>query len=403
MLKTSLEPGKGFQGLKKDWKCTSRSLFSALTSIVFVLSGAIPMLSSAASSAGLSSKQAASFVMCGIAIGALISIAASLYYRMPFFFASSLTGIAVLTPMFDKFSIAEMTGGFIIAGIAVAVIGISGITGWIAKYLPLPVVLGMVAGVFMSYGLNIISSITSDPLSGFIIIGAFVLFSLLTKKIPPTVVSLIAGVLCAVFIYHTDFTYSTEAGFSLPVFILPDFSGHIVLSVSLPLVIMALADIFKGYGVLKSGGYDIPLNAVTTLSGIGSIFAAFGLSHTITLAGPVMAILSGKDAGEKRLRFISAVIFCCALIAVCAFLWLLLPIITQLPSSILSLICGLAMTNLLVSSLQGAFGAGKFQMGALAAFLTGVSNVTICGISAPVWAIVFGLIVTISMEREHWQ
>ena len=43
MLKTSLEPGKGFQGLKKDWKCTSRSLFSALTSIVFVLSGAIPM------------------------------------------------------------------------------------------------------------------------------------------------------------------------------------------------------------------------------------------------------------------------------------------------------------------------------------------------------------------------
>ncbi|MFR4797643.1 MAG: hypothetical protein ACLT9U_02280, partial [Lentihominibacter sp.] len=88
-----IEPGKGFRDLKADWKCSSRSIFAALTSLVFVLSGAIPMLASVANSAGLTSRQAASFVMCSMAVGGIISIIASLYYRTPFYFAASLTAI----------------------------------------------------------------------------------------------------------------------------------------------------------------------------------------------------------------------------------------------------------------------------------------------------------------------
>ena len=75
----------------------------------------------------------------------------------------------------------------------------------------------------------------------------------------------------------------------------------------------------------------------------------------------------------------------------------------QLPGTIIDLICGIAMTGLLVSSLQGAFGTGRFQMGALAAFLIGLSKVSILGIGAPVWAIVFGWIVTLCMENGQWR
>ena len=159
-----IEPGKGFRDLKADWKCSSRSIFAALTSLVFVLSGAIPMLASVANSAGLTSRQAASFVMCSMAVGGIISIIASLYYRTPFYFAASLTAIVVLAPMFEEFSIAEMVGGFIIAGVTLFAIGATGLMGWIGEHLPLPVVLGMVAGVFMSYGLDKVSSIIKDPL-----------------------------------------------------------------------------------------------------------------------------------------------------------------------------------------------------------------------------------------------
>ena len=38
-------------------------------------------------------------------------------------------------------------------------------------------------------------------------------------------------------------------------------------------------------------------------------------------------------------------------------------------------------------------------MGVLAAFLVGMSGISIFGIGAPVWAVVFGLIVTICMEK----
>lgn len=403
-MRPLIEPGKGFKDLKKDWKCSSHSLFAALTAMVFVISGAIPMLASVADSAGMSSKQATSFVMCSMLVGAVISIVASLYYRTPFYFAASLTAIVVLKPMFQQFSLAEMVGGFVIAGIAVFIIGYTGLMGWIGDHLPLPVVLGMVAGVFMSYGLDIISSITSDPLSGCIIAGSFVVFPLITKKVPPHIVALAAGIVCAIFIHKMSFAGAgSDAGLALPVFTGPDFSGSVLLTVSLPLVIMALADVFKGYGVLKSNGYDLPLNTITSLSGLGSILAAFGLGHTISLAGPVMAILAGKEAGEKDKRFTGAVIYCIGVVVVCILLGILIPVIMQLPDTVMSLICGLAMTGLLMSSLQGAFGAGKFQMGALAAFLVGLSKLTLFGIGAPVWAVVFGLIVTFGMEREQWK
>lgn len=153
----------------------------------------------------------------------------------------------------------------------------------------------------------------------------------------------------------------------------------------------------------KGKGYDIPLNTVTSLSGIGSMLAAFGLGHTISLAGPVMAILAGKDAGEKESRFVGAVVFCGGVVIVCILSGILIPVIMQLPKTVIDLICGLAMTGLLTSSLQGAFGSGKFQMGALTAFLVGLSKLTLFGIGAPVWAVVFGLLVTLGMELEQWK
>ncbi|MDE8735280.1 benzoate/H(+) symporter BenE family transporter, partial [Eubacteriales bacterium DFI.9.88] len=122
-------------------------------------------------------------------------------------------------------------------------------------------------------------------------------------------------------------------------------------------------DVFKGYGVLKANGCDLSRNSVTVLSGLGSILAAFGLGHTISLAGPVMAILAGEDAGRRERRFPGAVINCGGVLVVCVLSGILIPFIMQLPGTIIDLICGIAMTGLLVSSLQGAFGTGRFQMG----------------------------------------
>ena len=156
----------------------------------------------------------------------------------------------------------------------------------------------------------------------------------------------------------------------------------------------------KGYGVIKAKGYDIPLNTVTSFSGIASVFSAFGLGHTVSLAGPVMAILAGDDAGEKKDRYVGTVIFCAGVIVLCVFLGFLIPVITGLPATVIDLICGLAMTGLLTSSLHGAFGGERCHMGALAAFLVGMSGLSLFGIGAPVWAVVFGLIVTLCMERK---
>ena len=68
-MRPLIEPGSGFKSLKEDWRCESQAVFSALTAVVFVLSGAIPMLASVANNAGMTPKQAVSFVMCSMLIG----------------------------------------------------------------------------------------------------------------------------------------------------------------------------------------------------------------------------------------------------------------------------------------------------------------------------------------------
>lgn len=67
------------------------------------------------------------------------------------------------------------------------------------------------------------------------------------------------------------------------------------------------------------------------------------------------------------------------------------------------LFAGLHRIGLLTSSLTGAFGERRFTLGALTAFVVGLSHISIVGIGAPVWAILFGIMVSLIAERADFK
>jgi benzoate membrane transport protein len=60
------------------------------------------------------------------------------------------------------------------------------------------------------------------------------------------------------------------------------------------------------------------------------------------------------------------------------------------------------MLGVLINSLKAAFSDSQFQMGAFFALIIGMSGVSFFNISAPLWAIVGSLIVSILVEKDHF-
>jgi benzoate membrane transport protein len=73
-----------------------------------------------------------------------------------------------------------------------------------------------------------------------------------------------------------------------------------------------------------------------------------------------------------------------------------------LPGSLVNLLAGLALLEVLGSSFAAAFGA-KFRVGAIFTFLITISGVRLLNIGAPFWGLVGGAIISLLLEREDFR
>jgi benzoate membrane transport protein len=70
--------------------------------------------------------------------------------------------------------------------------------------------------------------------------------------------------------------------------------------------------------------------------------------------------------------------------------------------TVAAVLAGLAMVSLFTTAFEVAFSSSnKLQMGAFFAFIVACSNISIYNISAPVWSLLVGVIVSLIFEREN--
>lgn len=402
-MKTVLEPGVGIKTGFRDLRFNPDNLTSFLVSVVFSLSGAVVIFINVAAKANFTQAQAVSWICSAFVISGIISALLDLYYKVPLLGMPTLTGMLVMGPVLKLFTVPEVVAGYIIAGVVFALLGLSGLLGKYAKYLPLPIVMGMIAGVFMSYGTAIVTSIQALPLIGILTVAAFLITPQISKKIPAQAVSLVVAVVLTLILIPIE-GKAGLFGVTVPIFVAPSFNPNVILSIALPLVLVSIADLLKCYGVLKANGYEPPINSMVFWpSGIGSILGAVFLSPTLSMTGPITAIVSDPAAGPLQSRYVGAFLKALSAIAIGLCAGFLVPFLMKLPAGVTSVLAGLAMIGLFTSSLSVAFGSKKFTIGAFTAFIVALANLNLAGISAAVWALLFGVIVSALLERPHFK
>lgn len=403
-MKTPLEPGPGLRAGFRDLRFNANNLTAFVVSVIFSLTGAVVIFSNVATKANFTQDQAVSWISAAFIISGILSSLLSIHYKIPILAMPTLTGMLVMGPILAVFPVQQIVAGYAIAGVVYALLGISGLLGKYAKYLPLPIVMGMIAGVFMSYGTAIVTSIKTLPLIGFATVAAYLISPLFTKKIPQQAFAVVVAIVLTLIMIPIESTTGLF-GITIPQLVPPSFSNlNVVLAISLPLVLVSIADLLKCYGVLKTNGYEPPINAMSFWpSGIGTIVSAFFLAPPVSMTGPITAITSDPAAGPLESRYVGSVLKSLSSIAIGLSAGFLVPFLMTLPASVTSVIAGLAMIGLFTGSLSGAFGTKKFTIGAFTAFIVALANITIWNISAAVWALIAGVVVSAFLERDHFK
>lgn len=379
---------------------------NAFVALVFAASAPVAIILGVGVEGGLSQSDLASWIFAAFAINGLLTVVVSLLYRMPLAFFWTIPGTVLVGPALDHLSFAEVIGAFYATGLLLLVLGLTSSVRRVMAYLPMPIVMAMVAGVFLQFGLNWINAFEKDfwiALPMTVVFFAMPLFPALSRRVPPMIGVLVVGAVAMALTGRApsiDGTGGAQAWLAMPNVYAPDFSLRAMVELVVPLAVTVIAaQNAQGIAILQASEYRPPVNTVTTSCGLVSMFTApFGCVSTC-LTGPCNAIL--VSGGERSGQYTAAI--CLGLLAV--IFGLLSPLFTDLmlatPPAFIATLAGLALLRVLQSAFQISF-RGRFTMGALVTFLVTLADHPLYNIGAPFWGLVFGFLASWVLEREDF-
>ena len=372
---------------------------NGLVAFLFAASGPVAIILAVGTRGGLSPSDLSSWIFGAFFVNGLISIAFCLFFRQPLVFFWTIPGAVLVGPALGHLSWAEVIGAFVATGILMLALGLSGWVRRAMEAVPMPIVMGMVAGVFLRFGLDLVFAIRDDvwiaaPMAAaFVVLGAF---PRVARLLPPLIGALAVGVVMIWALGRFEAAPETLAVVR-PNLYVPAFSWRAMVELVVPLAITVLV-VQNGQGitVLRSAGHAPPVDAIAAACGAGAIVTAFVGAVPTCLTGPVNAILS--SSGEKRRQYTGGIFV--GLLAL-AF-GLLAPVFTRLmlgtPKAFIAALAGLAMLRVLQSAFTVSF-RDRFALGALVTFLVTVADIPMFNVGAPFWGLVFGYAASRLLER----
>lgn len=353
------------------------------------------------SEAGVSGQIITAWVGVSYAFGGLIAIVLSLYYKMPIAGAWTIPGFILIASTLENASLSEVFGGFWLAGVIVLILGVTGLVRRVVSLLPMPVMMGMIAGVLLQFPVGIVTSLQEST----IIVGAgiigYVIFDRLGgffRRVPGILGTTLLGGVAAGIVGALDFT-GFEFGFGGVEFIVPSFSLVSLLSVAIPLALLVIgAENMQAIGILDSIKFKPPVNSMTIISGVGGMLAALFGAHNANIAGPTTAVMASPDAGPVEGRYVASTLAGIVYILLALVSGTIVAILGAIPGSLTSVLIGMVLIKPVVNAIEQTWRTSTFAIGAFFAFFIAVSDVTFLGISAPFWALVGGAVASLVFE-----
>jgi benzoate membrane transport protein len=387
------------QGVIKNVRdIPSSTTLSALLQGFFVVlvgyTGPLLVVIQAGKAGGLSDPQISSWVW-GVVVGnGVLGILMSLAFRVPLAAPYSTAGAALLGVSMMNFPFQEVVGAYVVVGLAVFLLGLSGLFGRLVALIPQPVAMGMLAGVLLRFGLDLFKGLPVSPL---VITAMLVIFYVLKRigfKVP-MLGALILGVVVSLGLGEFQFQ-AVALDLTQPIFVMPTFSLSAILTLALPLFVVALSSQYiPGQAILKFYGYDnAPIDRILMLTGLGSALVAFVGAHGMTLSAYTAAFIVSPDAHpDKDKRYVAGVYAGLWHIVTGIFGATVVALFSAFPSALVAGISGLALLGTIQSSLHGALDNAESRDAALVAFLCTAANFSLFGVGAPFWGLLAGVAV----------
>ncbi|GIO19550.1 benzoate transporter [Oceanobacillus oncorhynchi subsp. incaldanensis] len=379
-----------------------KTFSTGVLAAIFGCTGPALIIIGGARDAGLTTEQMISWLFAVYFFGGLIGIYMALKYKQPIVGAYSIPGAVLVAAGLQSYSLNEISGAYLAAGIIVLILGLSGLIGKIMNWLPVPIVMAMIVGAMIKFGTDMIISIQGAPLIVGGAIIAYLLSSRLIPKLPPILIAFIVGCILAAFTGQFQMG-EMQTSLALPQILMPVFNIEAIMSVGIPLALLVIgAENAQSIGVLMAEGYKPPINAMTVISGIGGIVTSFFGGHNANIAGPMTAICASEESGDKEGRYASVLINGILFGAFGLVAGVAVSFVVALPSVLVATVAGLAMVGVLVTSLQTAFTGKKFQIGAFFSLIIAMSGISFFGVSSPFWALIGGVLVSLILESKDF-
>jgi len=394
-------PLTGATRLRRDFG--SKYVANAFIGVLFSATGPVAVILTVGTQGGLSSTELASWIFGVFFLNGALTVLASWLYRQPLAMFWTIPGTVLLGPALGHLDWPEVIGAFFATGLLILLLGLSGWVRRMMRVLPMPIVMAMVAGVFLRFGLELVHALGDD----FAIAAPMVLvfFGLSAwpsgaRRVPPIIGALVVGAVAVALSGQFGSLQALGQWTAEPLLQAPEWSVQAMIELVIPLTITVLVvQNGQGIAVLRSAGHEAPINAVTIACGVWSLLVACVGGVSTCLTGPTNALLSAS--GERSRHYVAGI--CCGLLAM--LFGLFAPLATQLllatPAAFIAVLAGLAMLRVLQSAFVTAFST-RFTLGALVTFVVTVADVTVLNIGAAFWGLIAGILVSLLLEREDF-
>ena len=401
-LERPTRPGPGWRELRADFGATP--VANAFIAWVFTVSAPLAIILAVGTRGGLAEAELASWVFGVFCVNGAITVLFSWRYRQPLGFAWTIPGTVLVGPALGHLAFAEVIGAFVATGVLILVLGASGWVRRAMQAVPMPIVMGMVAGVFLRFGLDLVRALHDDAAIAGPMVASYVVLAAspaLARRLPPIIGALIVGAAAAALLGRVDASAMGALELVRPVLHTPAWSWTAMLELVLPLAITVLVvQNGQGLAVLKSAGHEPPIDAITVACGAGSIAAALVGGVSSCLTGPSNAILTSSGARERH--YIAGIGYGLMMLAFGLFSPVFTRLFLQAPKAFIAVLAGLALLRVLQAAFSTSF-KDRFTLGALVSFLVTVADLPLFNIGAAFWGLVAGIAVAWLLERGDFR
>lgn len=376
------------------------SHFSAgITAVVVGYSSAVVLVIEAAKASGANSAMVESWLFAvGLGMG-LTTLLYSWRNKIPLVTAWSTPGAAFLIGNAQGFSLNEVIGACLAAGVLSLLSARVKYLSEKIESIPASIASAMLAGILLPICLNVFNQATDFPLTFVGFISLYVIGFLFFPRYLMIAILVLAG--GSSFLSGSSSSIEWQLSISSPIWIQPHFTIRAFVGIALPLfLITQLSQNIPGIAILKLHGHKPDHRNI--LSGIAAtqvLTAPFG-GFAFNYAAITAAICMGEEAGsDPKSRYFAAMITGTGYVMLGLFSWLVVLVFSAMPAVIIALLAGLALLGTLQNALTTAFSNDNERMSALLVMLCTASGFTLFSLSSAVWGLFLGMIL---LKAKCW-